>query len=89
MDQQAAEAYWRQRVEDAQVLYFQASQHHTEMVEELRRGLIIPGDGAFAIASARRAEALARNQYARIMHIYRLTLQGKIVVPDEDEELLT
>jgi len=82
------EAYWRQRVRCARVLYLQASQHHTRMVEELGRGPITAGDGAFAIASARRAEALARNQYARLMRIYGMTLQGEIVVPDEDEELL-
>jgi len=89
MDRQAREAYWRQRMKDARALYLQTSQQHTSMVKELRYGLIAAADGAYAVASARRAEALASNQYARVMYAYMMTLLGKIVVEDEDEELLT
>ena len=58
------------------------------MIREFRSGLIHPDDGAFAIAHARRAEALALNELSRIVRIYvDLVIDGK-VPPQYDDEAL-
>ena len=55
----------------------------------LERSHMSTADGSFAVASARRAEALALADLKRTMQVYAdLVVKGKLPPPDEDEKLL-
>jgi len=58
------------------------------MVAELREGVASPADGAFAVASARRAKAWALNDMVRILQNYKELIVRGIPPPDEEEILL-
>jgi hypothetical protein len=80
---------WRQRVISARNVYLCASAQHMRAVEELGHGHMTPSDGSFAVASARRAEAWARHELTRTMHLYAdLVVKGIAPPLDEDEKLL-
>jgi len=88
-NRQQLEEYWRKRVQRARAVYVNARAQHTGATNELGQGLIAPADGSFAVASARRAEALALHELERTMWIYAdLVANGKLPPPDEDEKLL-
>lgn len=73
------EEQWRQRVKAARGAYIHVSVQYVRMVKELGHGQIPPTDGCFAVASARRAEAWALNEFKRIMRVYTdLVLNGSI-----------
>ena len=83
------EAYWRQRMKDARTVYLHAKAQDVGMMEELKGGFIAPADGSFAVAKARRAEALALYDLDRIMRLWAdLVARGIMPPPDEDEKLV-
>ena len=73
----------------AQARYQQAVEHQKRMMEELDQELLPRVDGSFAIAQARRAAALARNEVVRLLTAYiHLAVRGEMPPPDDDERLL-
>ena len=86
---QELETYWRLRVKRTREVYLCASLQHMLMREELRRGQIALADGSFAVAQARRAEALAISELTRTMQVYAdLVVKGIVPSADEDEKLI-
>ena len=80
---------WQAKLLSAQLRFHQAVRQHSRMVAEFREGAVAPADGAFAVASARRAMALARADCIRILGIYKdLVVRGIQPPVDEEDSLL-
>lgn len=85
-DRQELGEYWRMRVMSTGEAYVCVITQHERMVEEL--GQTASADGAFAIASARRAEALAFNELAHTLRAYADFGYKGTPPPDDDERLI-
>lgn len=83
---QSLEEEWSRRLREALTVYRQASDHHQEMIKELKQAL---SEERYAVSRARRAEAWARSELKRTVCIYAaLVVDGKAPPPGEDERLL-
>jgi hypothetical protein len=81
--------HWRVRVQHTQAHYKRAVEQHQHMVDELDQALIEPADGALAVASARRAMALALNEVMRCQQVLlKLVLRQEMPPTEDDEKLL-
>ena len=77
---------WSKRVRDAVISYRHASDHHKEMIREVKEML---SEERYAVSKARRAEAWARTELERTVRIYAaLMMEGKTPPPDDDDKLL-
>lgn len=79
---------WQDKLLFAQLRYRQAVRQHSRMVAELGEGAVAAPDGAFAVASARRAKALAYADYVRIQGIYKDLVARGIQPPVDEEDAL-
>ena len=83
------EAYWYGRVRQAHRRYLDALERHSAMADEMSRRSTREPDGSFVVAKARRAEAWARHEFARVTNIYSdLVARGIMPPKDADEELI-
>jgi len=83
------EEHWRRCLVRAQSHYRQAFEQHLRMVAEMDEAQIEPADGAFAIAKARRAMALALDEVVCCQKtLVNLVLNGELPPPGADEKIL-
>ena len=76
---------WFSRLKHAHTQYCRASEQHRRMIEKLNQKMTSHSDGTFAIASARKAEALAVSEYLQTLLTYRtLVVNG---TPPLDKKL--
>jgi hypothetical protein len=77
------EALWHERVRAARGRYCAASAKHHEALEERQQSLIPGVDGTHAIRQAAKVEAMARQEYMRVLRIFTaLVVEGE--VPPQD-----
>ena len=86
-DRQRVEQHWHLKYLSALARYRRTAEHHRRMVAELGEGTTATANGAFAVASARRARAWAHSELVRVQQIYK-DLVDKGIPPPHDEEML-